>query len=117
INAHGTSTPVGDIVEVAGFRRVFGDALPRIPVSSTKSATGHLLGAAGGIESIFTVKALMEGVMPPTLNLQVVDPELEGYDFVPLVAREKDMEYAMCNGLGFGGVNASLIVSTLTAGA
>jgi 3-oxoacyl-[acyl-carrier-protein] synthase II len=113
INAHGTSTPVGDIVEVAGFRNVFGENLPSIPVSSTKSATGHLLGAAGGIESIFTVQSIRTGVLPPTLNNDNVDPELVGLDFVPNVARKIELQHAMCNGLGFGGVNASLIVGAI----
>tara|TARA_R110002073_G_scaffold9980_10_gene49394 strand:- start:147 stop:1412 length:1266 start_codon:yes stop_codon:yes gene_type:complete len=110
INAHGTSTPVGDIVEVAGFRHVFADGLNSIPISSTKSATGHLLGAAGGIESIFTVQAIQTGVLPPTLNHDNVDPELAGLDFVPNQCRQTNIQHAMCNGLGFGGVNASLIV-------
>lgn len=112
INAHGTSTPVGDIVEVAGLRKVYGDALDSIPISSTKSATGHLLGAAGGIEAIFTAMAVMSSTLPPTINLETIDPELKGLDFVPNEAKSKALTHAMCNGLGFGGVNASLIVSS-----
>ncbi len=111
VNAHGTSTPVGDVVEVAGLRSVFGEALGDIPVSSTKSATGHLLGAAGGIESIFTVMSTITNTLPPTINLDEVDEALTGVDFVPNQAKHKDVTHAMCNGLGFGGVNASLIVS------
>jgi 3-oxoacyl-[acyl-carrier-protein] synthase II len=102
-----------DIHYINGFRNVFGENLPSIPVSSTKSATGHLLGAAGGIESIFTVQSIRTGVLPPTLNHDNVDPELVGLDFVPNVARKIELQHAMCNGLGFGGVNASLIVGAI----
>lgn len=111
INAHATSTPVGDRAEVASLRRVFGDGLQAIPISATKSATGHLLGAAGGIEAIFSVMAQRNGTLPPTLNLNQVDDALEDLDLVPLKARQKKLEHVLCNGFGFGGVNASLIVS------
>ncbi|MDN3556868.1 beta-ketoacyl-ACP synthase II [Halomonas maura] len=113
INAHATSTPVGDRAEIAALRNVFGDALAGIPISATKSATGHLLGAAGGVESIFTALATMQGRLPPTLNLENVDDDMLGLDFVPHAAREHPTRHALCNGFGFGGVNAALIVSRL----
>ncbi|RCK51664.1 3-oxoacyl-ACP synthase [Thalassospira profundimaris] len=111
VNAHATSTPVGDQAEVAGLRRVFGDHLPNIPVSSTKSAIGHLLGAAGGVEAIFTALAIRNGILPPTINLHNVDEGMEDLDFVPNRGREASIKHALCNGFGFGGVNASLLVS------
>lgn len=111
VNAHATSTPVGDRAEIAALRSMFGGALPDIPISSTKSATGHLLGAAGGIESIFSALAVMEGKLPPTLNLTESDDDMDDLDFVPGVARERSLKHALCNGFGFGGVNAALIVS------
>lgn len=109
INAHGTSTPLGDAAEVAAIKRLFGDDAGRIMVSSTKSATGHTLGAAGGLETIFTVKALQEQVVPPTINLDQPD---EGFDldFVPNEARETEVNYAINNSFGFGGHNVSLIL-------
>ncbi|WP_417844677.1 beta-ketoacyl-ACP synthase II [Thalassospira sp.] len=113
VNAHATSTPVGDRAEVAGLRRVFGDHLPNLPISSTKSAIGHLLGAAGGVEAIFTALALRDGILPPTLNLHHVDKGLEDLDFVPNHARKADLKHALCNGFGFGGVNASLLLSAI----
>ena len=111
VNAHATSTPVGDRAEIASLRNVFGDALPGIPVSSTKSAIGHLLGAAGGVESIFSALAVRDDVMPPTLNQEQVDDTMTDLDFVPNRCREKPLEHVLCNGFGFGGVNAALIVS------
>ncbi len=111
VNAHATSTPVGDRAEVASLRHVFGDQLPHIPVSSTKSAVGHLLGAAGGIESIFSVQAVREGLLPPTLNLHQADEVMADMDLVPQHARTHSVGHALCNGFGFGGVNAALIVS------
>ncbi len=113
VNAHATSTPVGDNAEIAGLRSVFGDLLPGIPVSSTKSATGHLLGGAGGIESIFSVLALRDGQLPPTLNLCRQDQDMQDLDFVPNQARSKHLEHVLCNGFGFGGVNASVVFSRL----
>jgi 3-oxoacyl-[acyl-carrier-protein] synthase II len=113
INAHATSTPVGDRAEIATLRNVFAGRLPQIPVSSTKSATGHLLGAAGGIESIFSVMTLIKGTLPPTLNLQRADEGMEDLDFVPNTARAQSVEHVLCNGFGFGGVNASLVFSRL----
>ncbi|MBN1548243.1 MAG: beta-ketoacyl-ACP synthase II [Syntrophaceae bacterium] len=109
INAHGTSTPLNDLYEAQAIKAVFGERNPRIAVSSTKSMTGHMLGAAGGVEAIFTVKALQEGIIPPTINLDEPDPESE-LDYVPHRARQKDMRFALSNTFGFGGVNASLVL-------
>lgn len=108
INAHGTSTPLGDLAEMFAIKRVFGDQAYKIPVSSTKSATGHMLGAAGAVEAIFSAKALETSMLPPTLNLEQPDEKAD-LDFVPLVAREKKIEYAMSNSFGFGGTNGTLI--------
>ena len=111
INAHATSTPVGDRAEVAALRSVFSDRLPNIPISATKSATGHLLGAAGGIESIFSVMAVCMNTLPPTLNLANPDQNFSDLNLVPNRSLEQETQHALCNGLGFGGVNASLIAS------
>ncbi|MCC8964413.1 beta-ketoacyl-ACP synthase II [Bradyrhizobium sp. Pear76] len=108
LNAHSTSTPVGDLSELEAIKRVFGRA-GGIAVSATKSATGHLLGAAGGIEAIFTILALRDQVAPPTLNLENADSAAEGIDLVANVARRMAIEHAISNGFGFGGVNASLV--------
>ncbi|WP_148255414.1 beta-ketoacyl-ACP synthase II [Aidingimonas lacisalsi] len=113
INAHATSTPVGDRAEIASLRNAFGDALPGIPISATKSATGHLLGAAGGVESIFSALAAMHDRLPPTLNLEHVDEDLGDLEFVSGSAHEHATQHVLCNGFGFGGVNAALIVSKL----
>lgn len=110
INAHATSTPVGDNAEIASLRNVFGDELIGIPISSTKSAIGHLLGAAGGIESIFSALAVINNQLPPTLNLDHPDEGMDDLDLVPKVTRKHDVKYALCNGFGFGGVNAALII-------
>jgi 3-oxoacyl-[acyl-carrier-protein] synthase II len=107
LNAHATSTPVGDKGELAAIRSVFGDGGPAI--SATKSATGHLLGAAGGLEAIFTVLALRDQVAPPTLNLENPDEAAAGLDLVALEARKAAFDYALSNGFGFGGVNASVL--------
>jgi 3-oxoacyl-[acyl-carrier-protein] synthase II len=114
INAHATSTPVGDRAEIAALRNVFGDRVGAVPVSSTKSAIGHLLGAAGGVESIFSALAVMHDLLPPTLNLEQVDEEMADLDLVPLKARPQPVRHALCNGFGFGGVNAALILSKLS---
>ena len=108
LNAHGTSTPLGDLAETHAVKRAFGDHAYRTMVSSTKSMTGHLLGAAGGIEAIFTVLALHTGIIPPTINL---DEPGEGcdLDYVPNVAREAKIDVAMSNGFGFGGTNGTLV--------
>ena len=108
VNAHATSTPVGDAGELAALKSVFGDARPLI--SSTKSATGHLLGAAGAVEAVFAILATRDGVAPPTLNLARPDQAAEGLDLVALAARAAPIDYALSNGFGFGGVNASVLV-------
>lgn len=113
INAHATSTPVGDKAEIASLRAAFGDSLKQIPVSSTKSATGHLLGAAGGVESIFTALSVIHQQIPPTLNFTAADEAMQDLDFVPNHARAHTLQHALCNGFGFGGVNASLMVSDI----
>ena len=107
LNAHATSTPVGDKGELAAIKSVFHGHSPAI--SSTKSATGHLLGAAGGLEAIFTVLALRDQVIPPTLNLENPDEDAAGLDLVALAARKASFDYALSNGFGFGGVNASVV--------
>lgn len=108
LNAHATSTPVGDLGEIRAIKSVFGSD-NTVAVSGTKSATGHLLGAAGGLEAIFTILALGNQIAPPTLNLNAPDPEADGIDFVANKARRVEMEYAISNGFGFGGVNASAV--------
>lgn len=113
INAHATSTPVGDGAEITSLRNVFGAGLANIPISSTKSATGHLLGAAGGIESIFSALAVIDDKLPPTLNLDKPDESMADLDLVPHTAREQKNNHTLCNGFGFGGVNAALIVSKI----
>lgn len=110
INAHGTSTPVGDGIECTAVKRLFGSAIDDVCMSSTKSATGHLLGAAGAIEAIYTVKALESGILPPTLNLENVSEPCQGIDLIPLKAKEKQITTALSNSFGFGGSNASLIL-------
>src|SRR5664279_2121627 len=112
INAHGTSTPLGDIAECAGVKGAFGDHAGKIAVSSTKSMTGHLLGAAGGIEAVFTVLALRDQIAPPTANLTNIDPACD-LDFVPLTARKMKIAGALSNSFGFGGTNATLAFRTL----
>jgi len=109
INAHGTSTPAGDIGETQGIKSVFGAHAKKLMVSSTKSMTGHLLGAAGGIEAGFSVLALRDGVVPPTINLDDPDPECD-LDYVPHTAREANINVALSNSFGFGGTNATIIV-------
>jgi 3-oxoacyl-[acyl-carrier-protein] synthase II len=108
LNAHATSTQVGDRGEIEAIKAIFGTG-GGIAVSATKSATGHLLGAAGGLEAIFTILALRDQVAPPTLNLRDPDPAAEGIDFVEGAARRMPMDYAISNGFGFGGVNASVV--------
>jgi 3-oxoacyl-[acyl-carrier-protein] synthase II len=108
VNAHGTSTPIGDVIETRALKRVFGEHVKKLPVSSTKSMTGHLLGGAGGLEAGISVLALQDQILPPTINLEEPDPECD-LDYVPNVARKVDMEYALSNSFGFGGTNAALI--------
>jgi 3-oxoacyl-[acyl-carrier-protein] synthase II len=110
INAHGTSTPVGDRIETIAIKTVFGDYAYRLPVSSTKSMTGHLLGAAGGLEAAITAMAMKEGVLPPTINYETPDPECD-LDYVPNQARKVAVRHAMSNSFGFGGTNATLVFS------
>lgn len=112
VNAHATSTQVGDAAELAALRTVFGSRSPAI--SATKSATGHLLGAAGAVEAIFTAMALRHQIAPPTLNLHTPDPLAQGLDLVRLLARPMAMDYALSNGFGFGGVNACLVLKRWT---
>jgi 3-oxoacyl-[acyl-carrier-protein] synthase II len=107
VNAHGTSTPIGDTLEAHAIRNFFGER--RIPVSSTKSMTGHLLGGAGGLEAGITVLALRDQILPPTINLENQDPETDSMDFVPNHARKAKLEYAMSNSFGFGGTNGALL--------
>ncbi|AWE06440.1 beta-ketoacyl-[acyl-carrier-protein] synthase II [Lysinibacillus sp. 2017] len=113
INAHGTSTPYNDLFETQAVKTVFGDHAYKLAMSSTKSVTGHLLGAAGGVEAIFTVLALKEGILPPTMNLHDPDPECD-LDYVPNEARKADIDYALSNSLGFGGHNACLLFKKYT---
>ena len=108
INAHGTSTPYNDLFETQAVKTVFGEHAYKLAMSSTKSMTGHLLGAAGGVEAIFTVLALQEGILPPTINLHEPDPACD-LDYVPNEARQANINYALSNSLGFGGHNASLL--------
>ncbi len=109
INAHGTSTPVGDGIECTAVKRLFANALDSVSMSSTKSAIGHLLGAAGAVEAIYTVKAIQSGVIPPTLNLENVSEPCQGIDLTPKVAKEKKITTALSNSFGFGGTNATAI--------
>ena len=108
VNAHGTSTPIGDSIETAAMKRLFGDRAKSVPVSSTKSMTGHLLGGAGGLEGGISVLALRDQVLPPTINLENPDPECD-LDYVPNHARKAEVQYALSNSFGFGGTNACLL--------
>ena len=112
INAHGTSTQIGDIAECVAVKRCFGDHAAKLAVSSTKSMTGHLLGAAGGIEAVFTVLAIRDQVAPPTANLFHRDPKCD-LDFVPNIARDMNIRAALSNSFGFGGTNATLAFRSL----
>lgn len=110
INAHGTSTPVGDGIECTAVKRLFGSDIDDVSMSSTKSAIGHLLGAAGAVEAIYTAKAMQTGVLPPTRNLDNVSEDCQGIDLVPHEAKEKEVNIALSNSFGFGGTNASLLM-------
>jgi 3-oxoacyl-[acyl-carrier-protein] synthase II len=107
-NAHGTSTPLGDRVETTAFKAVFGDHARQLAISSTKSMTGHLLGAAGGVEAVYTALSLYHQIAPPTANLTTPDPECD-LDYVPNVAREMDIDVAISNSFAFGGTNGTLV--------
>ncbi len=109
INAHGTSTPLGDAAETRAVKRLFGEQAYKIPMSSTKSMTGHLLGASGGIEAVICAKAIQTGTLPPTINLHTPDPDCD-LDYVPNTARQKPIKVAMSNSFGFGGHNVSLVM-------
>jgi 3-oxoacyl-[acyl-carrier-protein] synthase II len=108
INAHGTSTPLGDVAETIAVKRCFGDHAARLAVSSTKSATGHLLGAAGGVEAVFSVMAIKDQTAPPTINLHNRDSRCD-LDFVPNTARRMKIDIVMSNSFGFGGTNGTLV--------
>jgi 3-oxoacyl-[acyl-carrier-protein] synthase II len=108
INAHGTSTPMNDLSETMAMKTVFREHIKKLPVSSTKSMTGHLLGAAGGVEAIFSLLAIRDSIIPPTINYEEPDPECD-LDYVPNVARKKEVRIVMSNSFGFGGTNATLI--------
>jgi 3-oxoacyl-[acyl-carrier-protein] synthase II len=108
INAHGTSTDYNDLYETIAIKTVFKEHARKIPVSSTKSMTGHLLGGAGGVESIFTVLTIFQGVIPPTINYETPDPNCD-LDYVPNVARKAEVRLALSNSFGFGGTNAVLV--------
>ena len=112
INAHATSTPLGDIGETVAMKRALGDSAYKVAVSSTKSVTGHLLGAAGAVEAIFTILAIRDQIAPPTINLENADPQCD-LDYVPNVARQMKIEVALSNSFGFGGTNGSLVFRRL----
>lgn len=109
VNAHGTSTPLGDVGEIRALRSVFGEEISSTAISSTKSMIGHLLGAAGAVEAVFTVLALRDQVAPPTINLHKPEPEVEGLNLVPLAAQEMPIQIALSNSFGFGGTNGTLV--------
>ena len=109
INAHGTSTPKGDEIELGAVKRLFGEAAHTLSMSSTKSAIGHLLGAAGSVEAIFSILAIKHGIVPPTLNLENPSEGCAEVDLVPLKAKERKVRNALSNSFGFGGTNACVI--------
>lgn len=113
INAHGTSTQLGDAIEAGAVKRLFSECLDHVSISSTKSAVGHALGAAGAIEAVFTLKAMETGILPPTLNLTSPDPACDRLDLVPLVAKHKTVRVGLSNSFGFGGTNASILFKAI----
>jgi len=112
INAHGTSTPLGDEIELGAVKRLFGDDVYKLSMSSTKSAIGHLLGAAGSVEAIFSVLSIRDSILPPTLNLENPSEGCD-IDLVPLKAKERKVKAALSNSFGFGGTNASLVFTAV----
>jgi 3-oxoacyl-[acyl-carrier-protein] synthase II len=114
INAHGTSTPAGDKVETLAIKKAFGDSAKKIAVSSTKSMTGHLLGAAGGLEAVFSVLSIRDQIAPPTINLFNLDTECEGLDYIPHQARTMKIDIVLSNSFGFGGTNGTLVFKRLS---
>ena len=112
INAHGTGTPLNDQSETRAIKAAFGEKAYQIPISSTKSMTGHLLGAAGAIEAVFCAKVIEEGLIPPTINYATPDPDCD-LDYTPNTARKRSIPVALSNSFGFGGTNASLLMRTL----
>jgi 3-oxoacyl-[acyl-carrier-protein] synthase II len=113
INAHGTSTQVGDEIELGAVERLLGNAASRVSMSSTKSSTGHLLGAAGAVETIFSILAIRDNIAPPTINLE--NPSVQtAIDLVPQAPRKREINVALSNSFGFGGTNASVIVQRVT---
>ena len=113
INAHGTSTPLGDELELGAVRRLFGNAIGNVSMSSTKSAIGHLLGGAGAVESIFCLLAIRDQVVPPTLNLDNPSEGTAGVDLVPHSAKQREVRAVINNSFGFGGTNASLVMKAV----
>jgi 3-oxoacyl-[acyl-carrier-protein] synthase II len=113
INAHGTSTPLGDELELNAVRRLFGNNIDTLSMSSTKSAIGHLLGGAGAVESIFCILALRDQIVPPTLNLDNPSENCAGVDLVPHVAKKRSVKAVLNNSFGFGGTNASLVMRAI----
>ena len=112
INAHGTSTPIGDACETKAVKRAFGESAHQVAVSSTKSMTGHLLGAAAAVEMAACVMAMRDSLLPPTINLENADPECD-LDYVPNTAREKKVKVAISNSFGFGGHNSSVVIKAI----
>ena len=110
INAHGTSTPLNDKSETAAIKSVFGEQAYSVPISSTKSMTGHLLGASGAVEAVACIMAMRDGIIPPTVHYQVPDPECD-LDYVPNQPRQAEVKHVMSNSFGFGGHNATLVFS------
>jgi 3-oxoacyl-[acyl-carrier-protein] synthase II len=111
VNAHATSTPVGDAAEAAALKSIFGDGAGAVAVSSTKSATGHMLGAAGAIEAVFSVLSLQTGVLPPSLNIEEPISEIRDFDLLRDGARRSQVNHVLLNAFGFGGVNAAPVFS------
>ena len=113
INAHGTSTHLGDLAEIRAVKSVFGDHATKVMVNSTKSMTGHLLGAAGAIEAIFSIMTVYDGQVPPTINVDNVEPECADMDLCQNGSRKADVKYAISNSFGFGGTNSALVLKKI----